>query len=401
MFCGYSRQRGKQARGGKRSGDEATASEAGSEAGSIETAPPALVVVDELNEESLREKWETAVDNLGERAKATRAAGLETVLSIVAGRFSDELLEGSVETVVGMIKGMVRKGTLAEKMMGARILAAIFVSVGISQSLYDDALPVLRDYESSRSDELAALGLAARAMGIFVCVEEPGLASAYIVELAKVADSGSRAGPRASAAAMQAISLLLPVVPVVAFFQDHFHTLLTLATDSLDSPDFAVRVAAGKLIASMFELGSAPAAAGFDIDDEVDNRARDELLDKLGDLASESSKYVARETRKSQRSIFRDVLASVEDGTSPDLAITIGKARFTFTSWAALAAYDAVKAALLSGLAAHFSHNPLLTDIFPSISIDNSSLSANRHVKRGADRDAKRDANLEFVHNDL
>merc|ERR1711916_359492 len=142
---------------------------------------------------------------------------------------------------------------------------------------------------------------------------------------------------------------------------------------------------------------------------------RDELLDIVGGLASESSRYVSRAVKVEQRSLFRDVLGTLEEGSSPVVSIQIGKNHFDFESWAAILAYGVFKSLLASGTSAHFSANPLMGAIFPSVIVDNSMMSAvekrltlsknsaatkSRHVKRGGDRDAKRAANTQFIVND-
>ena len=56
--------------------------------------------------------------------------------------------------------------------------------------------------------------------------------------------------------------------------------------------------------------------------------------DLIQQLATESNRYTARKERNLQRSCFRDILQTLEDGTVPDREIRFGAEMLTLDSWA-------------------------------------------------------------------
>ena len=73
----------------------------------------------------------------------------------------------------------------------------------------------------------------------------------------------------------------------------------------LDSAHLDLRMAAGEVLALIFELGRAH-------DDDFCDNLADDLIGRLRSLATDSHKYRAKKDRKTQRSSFRDILQYVE-----------------------------------------------------------------------------------------
>ena len=72
----------------------------------------------------------------------------------------------------------------------------------------------------------------------------------------------------------------------------------------LENDDLNLRIAAGEVIALIYELGR-------DVDENFDAFVSG-LYDLLKELATDSSRYKAKREKKQQRSIFRDILKTVE-----------------------------------------------------------------------------------------
>lgn len=73
----------------------------------------------------------------------------------------------------------------------------------------------------------------------------------------------------------------------------------------LESAHLEVRLAAGELIALLYEQGRSH-------DSDFCSDLTEELVGKLRQLATDSHKYRAKKDRKQQRSSFRDILQYVE-----------------------------------------------------------------------------------------
>ena len=73
----------------------------------------------------------------------------------------------------------------------------------------------------------------------------------------------------------------------------------------LQSSDLGVRIAAGELLALMFEMGR-------NVQEDFGYRDRNGVCDLIRELATEGNKHVAKKDLRQQRSSFRDILKTIE-----------------------------------------------------------------------------------------
>ena len=87
---------------------------------------------------------------------------------------------------------------------------------------------------------------------------------------------------------------------MLLFFIRHIRRMKFL----LETSDLSVRIAAGEILALMYEMGR-------DINEDFvgDNNG---LCDLLRDLATDGNKHKAKKDLRQQRSSFRDILKTVE-----------------------------------------------------------------------------------------
>jgi hypothetical protein len=90
----------------------------------------------------------------------------------------------------------------------------------------------------------------------------------------------------------------------------------------------------------------------------------DALADKLSNLATDTSHRKSKKDKAQQRSLFRDVLRTVEDGEEPHESLKIDNAKHEFSGWATILQLNAVRRILAEGLQLHFRRNDLLCEIF-------------------------------------
>ena len=128
-------------------------------------------------------------------------------------------------------------------------------------------------------------------------------------------------------------------------------------SELLESPDVDLRIAAGETIALLYEI-CREADAEFELDNHYD------LIDKLKQLATDHQKFRAKKDRRVQRSSFRDILKTVEDGRSPSEVIKFSRERLCLDSWCKKRQYDSFCPILGSGMNLHLTQNDLLRDIF-------------------------------------
>ena len=187
------------------------------------------------------------------------------------------------------------------------------------------------------------------------------------------------------AAALSAWALLATSMKKSRLGRNEFLARLPQLMKLLDHDALEVRAAAGENIALMYaaQLPSADAtpSAGPQVapalslptldsttappaDEEKSIPGMDDLVGRLEALSTDGSKHVARKTRKEQRSIFRDILATVESGELPSETMTVSGNKHDFNGWSDLHRLDTVRAILTTGLPHHFANNELLSFIF-------------------------------------
>jgi hypothetical protein len=163
---------------------------------------------------------------------------------------------------------------------------------------------------------------------------------------------------------------------------------LPLFAKLLESGDLDVRLAAGENIALLVELAAArferehgeEEGAEFDLASlSTDGFDMDETVDALKELAAERARHQSRKEQLRQRSGFKDLVRSIEDGVVPEEKLVFNKSPIVFRSWVHLKQLNAVRDALGEGLQAHFIENPLLSEVFSatvSKSVQAHSMSA-------------------------
>ena len=79
----------------------------------------------------------------------------------------------------------------------------------------------------------------------------------------------------------------------------------------------------------------------------------EELCLTLKQLATDSNKYRAKKDRRQQRSSFRDILSTVEEGIVPSFDVHFGVESVSIDSWARKRQYDMLCHILNAGVNTH------------------------------------------------
>ncbi len=94
----------------------------------------------------------------------------------------------------------------------------------------------------------------------------------------------------------------------------------------LDLEDMDIRIAAGETLALLFDVLreiSETEDQDFDLYDYDGFVDIAELLEKLKDLSASSSQHISKKDRAKQKSVFKDILKSVQVTQNPSLNGTI------------------------------------------------------------------------------
>ena len=144
-----------------------------------------------------------------------------------------------------------------------------------------------------------------------------------------------------------------------------------------------MRIIAGETIALLFELAQCDShsdLASFDDDD---------LIELLKTLANDAAKYRSKRDKKQQRSSFRDILRTIEEGEFNNQTIKFGTENLVIDNWIRRKQYDALKELLTTGMNTHLQENEFVRDVFdlgmPLVSSDSSrraNLNSMSHTQR-------------------
>ncbi|XP_035502204.2 interferon-related developmental regulator 2 isoform X1 [Scophthalmus maximus] len=331
--------------------------------------------VDELTaQEETEDKLKQCIDNLTDKSAKTRLAALESLQQAFSSRVLYDFLTERRLTVSDCLERNLKKGGGEEQAAAATVFALLCIQLGggdEAEEGFKMLRPVLTALLIDNTASIVARQSCARALGMccYVSTAEEGedlVKSLALLESIFMSSYPNREGtlptpkpgcPGLHMAALQAWSLLVTLCPA-----SRLTVLLDLHLPKLQaclqSNDVNYRIAVGETIALLVELGR-------DIDEEFEVEDSESLCECLKSLATDGNKHRAKNDRRKQRSIFREVLHYIEQNED----FTVEKIRFGVESvyidaWMRRRIYDAFKEILESGVRHHLQFNPLLRDIF-------------------------------------
>ena len=157
-----------------------------------------------------------------------------------------------------------------------------------------------------------------------------------------------------STAALSSWTLLATVLPL-SMAHDLLIKHAELFGKLLDAPDVDLRIAAGEAIAVLYEYladtdeggGSDGEVEEVEINDDLAKveleRVIGNLAPKLKQLSTDSQKFRSKKDRKEQKSSFRDILRTIEEGDGYYEKVAINKReKLEIESWAMKKQYEMV-----------------------------------------------------------
>ncbi|XP_041711978.1 interferon-related developmental regulator 2-like isoform X2 [Coregonus clupeaformis] len=337
---------------------------------------------DQIAQEETEDKLKQCIDNLMDKSAKTRLAALESLRGAFSSRLLCDFLIERRLTISDCLERSLRKGGGEEQAAAATVCAQLCVQLGggdESEEGFKILRPVLSAIMIDDCASVTARQSCARALGMccYVSAAEDGedlVKSMSHLECVFNTSypncEGTLPTPKAGApglhsAALHAWALLVTLCPA-----SRLTVLLDLHLPKLqaclESSDVNYRIAVGETIALLVELGR-------DIDREFEDS--DQLCECLKGLATDGNKHRAKNDRRKQRSVFREVLHYIENEDFTEEKIRFGVEGIYIDSWMRRRVYDAFKEVLESGVRHHLQFNPLLRDIFglgPPLILDSS-----------------------------
>ncbi|KAG7226971.1 hypothetical protein INR49_022289 [Caranx melampygus] len=304
-------------------------------------------------QEETEDKLKQCIDNLMDKSAKTRLAALESLRQAFSCKVLYDFLTERRLTVSDCLERSLKKGGGEEQAAAATVFALLCIQLeggDEAEEGFKLLRPILTTILMDNSASITARQSCARALGMccYVSAAEEGedlVKSLALLESIFMSSYPNREGvlptpkpgsPGLHSAALQAWSLLVTL---------HLPKLQAC----LQSNDLNYRITVGETIALLVELGR-------DIDEEFEVDDSEGLCESLKSLATDGNKHRAKNDRRKQRSIFREVLHYIETEDFTEEKIRFGVESVYIDSWSRRRIYDAFKEILESGVRHHLQH---------------------------------------------
>lgn len=339
--------------------------------------------VDEANEgedfaqEQLEDKVAEIIDGLTQKSSQGRTNCFKTFTKALVKKYMPSFVKDRTFTLCDCIERSLKKGGAEEKCAAAELATVLCVQLGtdpISENICRSLKPTLLTIAADKSAAPNVRGHCCLALANMAFLTGGDMAENLILmQQFEVVFSGSYLKgdgtvPNVTteigamhAAALNAWAFLFTlIVPGnIGTMINNSKSLPSLEqiSELLESAHLEVRMAAGEVLALIYEVGREE-NEDFEEDFAVD------LIDSLKQLATDSHKYRAKKDRKQQRATFRDILQFIEEDTVPELQIKFGKEVLLLDTWVKRKQYDALCNILGPSINNHLVENDLIKDIF-------------------------------------
>jgi len=348
----------------------------------------------------------TLVEQLGEKRAQTKLAAIAELTKMLRSEVLGEALMGHFETLSLHLSSVIKRGAPNEVSAASELLSLALCSIQQRESLFEELYPtyvaVIEDDKKPEATRAAAAQGLAMLFFVHGSVDRVNETLSVFVNAyrrTRLEEDGS--GAELIEEALRAWALVASTLHISKLGPVMMRERLPDFARLLDSDSLEVRQAAGENIAMVYAANletltspaprpvAAPAEAveEMSLDDAKDHRKASiastatvstmqtweakrgpvditRLVAKLEDLSTDSSKRHAKKDRRAQRSTFRDILKTMENGELPSEILVVGTEKREFVGWRVLCQLDAFRKVIGSGMQTHFSHNELLAHVF-------------------------------------
>ncbi|KAJ8249789.1 hypothetical protein COCON_G00230050 [Conger conger] len=327
------------------------------------------------------------IDSTVDKSAKTRQGALDGLKTAMATKILYEFITDRRMTMTDSIERCLKKGKGEEQAAAASLACLLCLQLGSgieSEEVFKTLKPVFKSILNDGTANIQARQACATSLGVCSLVAEDDILDVYstmdcfesLFSRSYSRPDGTRAtfSPQVTLLhqhALQAWALLLTICPS-AQLQSLLHRHLSRLPSLLECEDVNMRIAAGETVALLFELAR-------DLDSEFEYEGLDPLCTKLSSLATDCNKHRAKNDKRKQRSVFRDVLRAVEEGDFQTETIRFGTERMSIDSWVRKRTYEAFRGFVGSGMNYHLQANEFIRNVFrlgPPVMIDSATLKA-------------------------
>jgi len=364
-------------------------------------------------QEDFQYKLKGFIDSTVDKSAKTRQGALDGLKTAMATRILYEFITERRMTITDSIERCLKKGKGEEQRAAASLACLLCIQLGSgieSEEVFKSLKPLFKTILADGSANIQARQTVATSLGLCTLVAEDdvfdvcgtmecfeSLFTRSYVRADGTRPSVSPATSQLHTNALLSWALLLTIC-TASQLKDILHKHLPKLPGLLESDDVNMRIAAGETIALLFELAR-------DMNPEFEFNDWDVLCDKLTELATDCNKHRAKNDKRKQRSVFRDVLKAVEEGQFQSETIRFGTERMAIDSWVRKRTYDAFREFVGAGMNYHLQANEFIRDVFelgPPMLVDSATLKAmkisrfERHLYNSAAFKARTKARNKF-----
>ncbi|XP_040564563.1 interferon-related developmental regulator 1 [Lepeophtheirus salmonis] len=321
----------------------------------------------EDNEEIYEEKIKEAMDLATQKSANGRVQALDGLCKAFSKKYLPYFIEDRHLTITDIIERALKKGKGSEQVAAANLASSLCIQLGpssASEDVYNSLRPTFLTTLNDNSNSSKARAAIATSMGIccFLAGGEIAEVVNVMTAMEKIFMSPKKGDLNADSyilhtAAVSSWSLLMTMLPSdrgYSMLDSHMNDLGLL----LESPDVDMRISVGEAIVILFQCAEVH-------DEDATFESVESLCDSLRDLATDSAKHRSKKDRKEQRSSFRDILKTIEQGQEYYEKISVNTREVIhIDSWSVKKQYDSLCKVLLSGVNLHLTENELIRDIF-------------------------------------
>ncbi|OBZ91236.1 Interferon-related developmental regulator 1 [Choanephora cucurbitarum] len=346
-------------------------------------APEVLNWIDSLNQ---------AIDNLSESritgvSISTREESLEVIVNNLACHLAYAHIEHRIEEMLALLKrSLLKNGTTKEACLAARAIALTFINLEqVSETEADDLyrriLPSLRNIiKDSDQADIKVNCLQTLSLITYTSASDidKQLVRNYLFDLIEtdgadfnVEGLDAHSLDQFLCAAVHAYGVLYASSFASGFVDfevlwEELEKVMPVHEIMLESSDKSIRIASGENIALMFETANIFLADDDEEseDDKPEYDNLDGLIHTLKQLSMDSSKRHAKSDRAEQKSVFRDIVKSVEGKIRPEEELRIEGKLLSFRGWAKILPLNAFRRSLGQGFQHHLRNNSMMKSIF-------------------------------------
>lgn len=315
------------------------------------------------------------LDGLLEKGFKEREDSLKLLKKIFSNKYLVDHLVDKRFTLTESLLRCLKRGKLSEQLLAADVIMLTFIQLGYVTSdvsaFLTESKPILIEIIDDEKQEPELRAACAKAYGIAIFITNES-SSEVILSLDKLetlfamsyakGDGSLRTNisPKIyelNSTALSIWCLLLCIMPL-SFLNKVSQKHMRHFQDFLNSPDVDLRIVSGETIALLFEL------ATLDFHSELKYFEDDVLIETLKNLANDSAKYRSKKDKKQQRSSFRDILKTIEEGEFDGQTIKFGTETLFLDNWVKRKEYETFRDILGPGMNSHLQENDFIRDMF-------------------------------------